>query len=155
MVGKKRRVPRFSAAQKLRGGNKSFKFFVLVFLLFSPCFLLAYLFCFVQMKCCFFCLLLFAAILAVFVCMHWSFFCSNQTVLLALSTHRYNCLLLTFFPCVFLVFYCFFWRLLTCLLVLLFFACFFLLCCLGRAVGFFSRLLWFFRLPKFSDTFIR
>ena len=108
MAGKQRRVPRFSAAQKLRGGNKSFRLFVLVILLFPPCFLLVYLFCYPQMKCCFFCLLLCVAILAVFVCMYGSFCCSNQTVFLAFSAHKHNCLVLTFSPCVFLAFCYFF-----------------------------------------------
>ena len=130
MAATQRRLPYVAATQKLRAVSRKHRFFVVVISVFFLCFLALCLFCFVQKKCCFFLLLLFAAILAVSVCPFGSLCCCNFAVVLALAFSKHYSLDLAFSPCVFLVCFLFFCSNKRCLLFLQFCCC--VCCCVSR-----------------------
>lgn len=123
MAAMQRRLPCFVVTQKLQDAGKKFRFIFPVMSVFFLCFFLLYFFCFVQEQCCFFCLLLFVAILTVFVCPFWSFSCTNFAAVLELAVRKFYSLDLAFSRCVFLTYFIFSYGNKRCLLLLQFCCC--------------------------------
>ena len=115
-------------------------------LLFSPAFFPTVFILFRTKWCCFFLLLLFAVILAVFVWPWQSVFVYHDAIVCVFSGCKHNNLVLTFCRVCFLACVNFFavFQLFPCLAVLL---CCFLLCCFGRFLASFARFVYLVLLP--------